>query len=266
MLDVQQMLQRYSDFTGKSVPELTKSAARIVAVSMANRTNPFSVGKDGGKKGRRQAQEKVARTINSVFSAQRRIEKIIDKTKDEKLAARLQRMADAGRWKELGKILYDMKLIQTPLEIIGLNKMEGIHSRYLKTRKKEGFYYAPKIETYIKRVQQRVGFTKAAWADVARKLNAVKGDGAKGIPAWAKKRKFGTFGKVIDRSKDLGNSNVTMTNTLNYSKEVLTDGAMRQALQDGRYRMLKMIKMAFAAAKKKGANMQAETKRITQSV
>ena len=50
--DLDAMLDAFGALQGKTIPELVRKNARLLAVELANRTQPFSVGKGGGAKGK----------------------------------------------------------------------------------------------------------------------------------------------------------------------------------------------------------------------
>ena len=66
--DLDAMLDAYSQLQDVTIPDLTRKHARLLAVELANRTQPFSVGKGGGAKGKERGTKRTRFDIERLFN------------------------------------------------------------------------------------------------------------------------------------------------------------------------------------------------------
>jgi hypothetical protein len=139
----------------------------------------------------------------------------------------------------------------------------GLPSKHKDHRsQKSGRSWSPKrnmfiattgLSSYIKQIQKRVGLAKAQWADCARQIGGIKGDGARGIPAFAKSKNHKTSGSIIDGLKSR-NPSITMTSKLPWASRILPKDEIKFAQHIVREKMIKQASIMTRAAAKKNFN------------
>jgi hypothetical protein len=253
------MLDAYTKVTGKGVAELTRAYARICAVELANRTQPWTAGKGNGAIGKAAGERAVDQNIRKVISDKSSLRGLFEKTKNDSLRKTLLRLLNAGHNDYLAVVMYQCKLITSPdqLKIIsGKSEIKSTHQAARSPRTGRTYYKPGTINLtteevggYIKEVQERVGYSKSGWAECARAIGGVKGDGARGIPGWAKRQR-GSNWNVKDNSADKKNPHFVMTNTTPWITRLIDENAQLGAAQTARDKMIKALDMAFIAAKR----------------
>jgi hypothetical protein len=254
--NLKSVLEQYSILTGKGIPELMRSSARLCAVELANRTQPFSVGKvsEAGAKAKIAGDTRTSNDIGKIIKTKTRLDEIFSKTKSEKLRASLVKLANAGQWQEL-KAVFE-KVGFSGLEFISSTQAFKAAHKYNRSRttgqtfkKADKVYIATSgLPTYIQEVVKRVGLSKSGWAECARKIGGVKGDAARGIPAFAK-RHSADFGKVSENISG-ANTSFTMTNTIPWANKVCRPSEQRVALTTAKTKMIEQMRRAIKAAAK----------------
>jgi hypothetical protein len=265
--DVLEVLSQFDQMTeGEGMAKLVKEHARLLCVQLAYHTQPFAVGsnKDEQKKAYNQGSKRVEFDIEKVIRGGKKLEEIAEKIVNEDIQKRMLELIAQKKWDAVGKILAATKIIKAwdgKFEILKTpGAMKSVHSRARNKRSgrtktpRDALYIAAtdaKLATYVRQASQRVGFAKAGWADCARKLNAVKGDGARGIPAWAKKAKHGNNGSVIDLSGDKSNPRVALTNRVSYITNILTKMDVEKSIKFTTTNFIKSLERKVNAAIKK---------------
>lgn len=245
--DVEEMLKYYVRFSEKSLADIVRKYARICCVELAYRTQPYR--KQGWENSRVIGTTRVQYDIEKVFRAQQTIERILEKTENDNLRERMQKLFSAGEYKKLGDILYMLGITRDQMEVVPFAKMPPVHKaqRHLSSgrvaRRPYGFNYAPSLDRYIKAAQKRVGMSKSGWASCARAIGGIKGDGARGIPAWAKRRSHGNHGRIVDRTHDKENPTILITNQIPWLRRLMRKQEQNAARN---FAYLKMIKEIVA--------------------
>lgn len=248
-------MKSFQEVTGKSVPDIIRTSARICAVELANRTQLFSVGKDGGKARLEKYKGYLKKDILKSVKDTDKLNEKAASIANVKMRERLQAAIASGKPRVIGAMLKAVGTIADAndfKQIRGTASIEQIHSnlrnrrtgRSLSTRP---FYYYAKtgIPTYVNKISKRLGYTKSGWAECARKIGGTKGDGARGIPTWAKRHKGNNF-KVKDRStRGIFSPYISMTNTTPWVSRLLSKADEAEALDIGRHRMIKMMNAVF---------------------
>jgi len=256
--ELDEILANFQKFTSSTIPILVRRHARILAVELANRTQPFSVGSTS-KNAAKLGKNAVGNDISKVFRTAKTLQTVVDKTKNEGLKNRLQKLINSGNNKAIGEAFKSVGMINE-FELI---EKSGLATKHKSQRSpKSGRTWSPKktmyiatsgLSPYIKEVQRRVGYSKAAWADCARKIGGVKGDGARGIPAFAKSGNHKSSGGIIDGIKR-SNPFVTMTSNINWASRILPQSEIKMAQQIVRDKMIKQANLMTKAAAKKNFN------------
>ena len=152
--------------------------------------------------------------------------------------------------------------------VSGPSEMKSIHGpnrskrtgRALSTR--PDYYYAKSgITSYVNQVAKKLGYAKSGWAECARKIGGLKGDGARGIPAWAKRHNAGNF-KVSDNSSNKSNPHFIMVNTTPWVSRLLPPRDQDDASNVARGMMMKQLEKLMSQASRQKINVKALTEQI----
>ena len=256
------VLLQYATLTGKGIPELMRSNARLCAVELANRTQPFSVGKvsEAGAKAKIAGETRTANDIGKVIKSKSRLDEIFAATESDKLRANLSNLAASGRWDALKSVF--QKLGFGAIEFVSSTESFKAAHKYNRSRstgqtfkKADKLYIATSgLPAYIKEIVKRVGLSKSGWAECARQIGGVKGDGARGIPAFAKRHNAG-FGKVTESIAGAKTS-FTLINTIPWADKVCRPSEQRTALTMAKTKMIEQMRRAIKAAAKPKTDMK----------
>jgi hypothetical protein len=275
---IEDMLGKFQQVSGRSIPDLVRAYARLACVQLANNTQSFTSKPDKGPAALLSQTKTVSFDIKKVIkdkeSLRDRFEKSIQK---QDIRDRLVKVLNAGRYDILAKIMSNVGMIHSESDfnqIAGSSSAGPIHKQYIRSNgKRKGRTYSPPgkvffstgdLEGYITEVSKRIGYAKGGWAGCAREIGGISGDGARGIPAYAKRHNGKNF-SVTDRSSDKDEPHFTMTNSTPYIRKLLDTGSELTAMNIARERMIKSIIKVFEAATKKGSNIPATTKSETES-
>ena len=95
------------------------------------------------------------------------------------------------------------------------------------------FVPAKALSEFVALQQAKVGLAKSGWAACAKQLpKVVSGSMTRGIPKWVtSKLKDFTFGKIEDRTNNIFNPVIVLTNTLPWADKVITPVEQLNATQ-----------------------------------
>lgn len=269
--NLKEMLERFHEVTGKSVPLIVRANARICARELANRTQLFSVGKSGG---RDKLKEYTGYLKRDILKAVKDTDKLNEKAAsiaDAGLRERLQAVIAKGNPVAIGAMLKAVGTIADASNfkpVSGPSEIKAIHApnrskrtgRALSTRPE--YYYAKGgIQTYVNQVAKKLGYTKSGWAECARKIGGLKGDGARGIPAWAKRHKAENF-QVKDNSGNEKDPHFIMTNTTPWVSRLIPPRDQDDASNIARQMMEKQLDQIMKRVSKQKINVKALTAEI----
>jgi len=201
--ELDEIIENFKQFKEKTIPVLVEQHARLLAVELANRTQPFSVAKGSGKVAHKLGKNAVENDLSKVFRTKLTLQAVIDKTQNEKLRNRLQKLLIKGDSRRVGEILKAVGMIKE-YEIIAKSGLAAKHKQQRSPR--SGRTWSPRnsmnistsgLQTYANEIMRRVGLSKSAWADCARLIGGTKGDAARGIPAFAKAKRHANSGNII---------------------------------------------------------------------
>ena len=216
--DVARLLNRYPEMVGRSLESLVKQEARGLAVELARNTRPFGF----SQKARKLGEKAVAKDIMGVFAlpsdAFEEIRKSDPETADRfwsniqnRRFARAQnhlRQSGSG-WKDLTVGRLDPKLHQW-------GDLGGSKPKQIVTSSKAR-------DTYIRKIQRRVGFAKGTWINAAKAI----GGRVRGAAQWATRHKQAPGGATITKGNKPA---VSLTSRLDYMEDVTTYTGIRLAL------------------------------------
>ena len=250
------LMKNHEAFVSKTMPELVRKYSRIAAVELANRTQPFSVGNGAGGKAKELGQAAVSKGINTVIAGKSWMQYFADRSTNESIRERLQAMAAANDTRGFAEFLRSVGM-SAPVEVIssgGIGKAhnDNRHKRTGRTFKRIDKIYLTKsgLDSYVKKMTRRVGLSKSGWADCARKIGGVKGDGARGIPAFAKSKHHKSAGAITDHTRDKDNPRIIMRNEIPWISRICPAIEQKNALTLARNKMLYEANRILRAAAK----------------
>jgi len=259
------------EVTGKSMPQLVRAHARICAVELANRTQPFTVGSGSGPPVLARGTIYLKKDLLKITKDREALDKKADRIADVKLRARLQSAIASGKNPAIAAMLVAVGTIKNAIDfktVSGPREMEPLHKSHRSKRTghalstRPSYHYAAKgIEGYVKIIAKRLGYAKSGWAEAARKIGGIKGDGARGVPAFAKRQK-GDNGGILDRSELKSNPYFTMTNKTPWVSRLLPARRQTEAMNVARDKMIKQINSVFRHVAKNGKDVPAFTAKL----
>lgn len=250
----------------KSLSEVIRSQARLVATNLVFQTQPFGgskavTGQDAS--GKALGEGAVNRDIRKVYKVPGDIFQDVARTSLNAARGFVKLIKDR-KLDEARKILTRINLPHS-LSLAFVQEFDGGQShrearapipRRPRIRRQQNALSivadrAP-LKNYIKEVQKRVGIAKSGWAACAIALGGTRGrSGAAGneqqsVPAWVKRHAGGKGGgTVIDRSMSLGDAFVDMINHVPWIANCLNAGQQQKALDIQRFKMETAIESAL---------------------
>jgi len=222
--DVARLLHRYPEKVGRTLESLVKQEARGMAVELARNTRPFGFSEKAKKRG----EKAVAGDIIKVFALP---SDAFEKTKpgDPAAADRFWANIQNRRFSKAEKTLQASNSPWKELSVGRLDPKLHHQSRNVRgevTRRTPAqIVTSPKaLNTYIAKIQKRVGFAKGSWINAAKAI----GGRVRGAAQWATRHKQAP-GTATVRTGD--KPAVTLINKLDYIEQVTTYTGIEIALR-----------------------------------
>jgi len=241
----------------KGLADIVRANARIFAVYLANRTQPFTVGSNGTTqldRGTKMLRKDILKAVKTPESLELKAQKI----RTESIAKYMRGVMYSGDYPKLGKIFVVLKMIRGESDVHALSgaSIAGAHKsrrspRTGHTLGTPGEYnIAPGgLDNYVAVAAKRIGMAKSAWAECARSIHRAKGDPARGIPAFVKRQRSKHW-RVQDNSAVAGNPNFILTNSTPYlNPKLLSKANQDKAYSDAMKNMKRSIIRAVEACK-----------------
>jgi len=225
--DVARLLNRYPEKVGRTLESLVKQEARGLAVELARNTRPFGFSQKAKKLG----EKAVAGDILKVFATPDQAyetAQAADSTHADRFWAHIQnrRFARArqalaespSKWKHLPVGRLDPKHHQESRTGPYANVTRREPAQIVTSRKA--------LDTYIARIQRRVGFAKGVWIKAAKAI----GGRVRGAAQWATRHRKAPGSATV---KTGTKPSVTLISRLDYMDDVLMEvaaGRLRRAL------------------------------------
>ena len=227
--DVARMLNRYPEKVGRTLESLVKQEARGLAVELARNTRPFGFSEAAKKRG----EKAVAKDINGVFALPSEAFEEIRKTNPadaDRFWANIQnrrftraetalRNSSSG-WKDLSVGRLNPQLHQW-------GQLGGAKPKQVVTSEKAR-------DTYITKIQKRVGFAKGAWINAGKAI----GGRVRGAAQWTTRHKQSPGTATV---KTGTKPSVTLVNSLDYIDQVTTYKGVNLSLQVAAGRLRKAL-------------------------
>ena len=232
--DVVRLLHRYPGKVGRTLESLVKQEARGMAVELARNTRPFGFSEKAKKRG----EKAVAGDIIKVFALP---SDAFEKTKPGDPAAADRFWADIKnrRFSRAEKTLQSSNSPWKDLPVGRLDPKLHHQSRNVRgqvmRRNPAQIVTTPKaLNTYIAKIQKRVGFAKGSWINAAKAI----GGRVRGSAQWVTRHKQAP-GTATVKTGD--KPAVTLVNNLDYIEQVTTHTGIELALQVAAGRLRKAL-------------------------
>lgn len=259
---VEDMLSKFAQLSGRGISDLVRANARLAAVELANRTQPWTDKKDNkGADVLNRVSKSVTEDVEKVIKTKDVFETYIHgHFQDDKIKQRLLEVARAGRYDIIAKIMFNCGILTSEdnlKQITGASDHSATHLEYRKsngrTKSPSGSKFISQggFNSYMQQVFKRIGYAKSGWAECARAIGGIQGDGARGIPAFAKRQRGSNFSV-----NKIGDQQFEMTNSTPYIDGLCKSSAKRAALDVATENLIKSILNAFDAASKKESIMK----------
>lgn len=249
---MEEFFEFYAQARQKTIPEVLRINARLLAVELAHRTQPYgkndAVKKVGeaaiardllGGKGRygffAPISPAIERGMEEYSSGNIRLFVKKDGTVYGTDQAHLLNSASAGTLRKLHRSAFKN----------GQMSSAGSRSRDIGRWKFINKYFVPSdvLSEYVQSAQAKVGLAKSGWAACAKQLKgAVKGSPTRGIPRWVTRHlgDFG-FGYIQDNADNADNPSITLTNTCRYADKVCPENTRAAAVTMVKQNMVKQV-------------------------
>ena len=233
--DVARLLHRYPEKVGRTLESLVKQEARGMAVELARNTRPFGFSEKAKKRG----EKAVAGDIIKVFALP---SDAFEKTKPGDPAAADRFWADIKN-RRFSRAEKTLQASNSPWKQIPVGRLDPkLHQQSrtgknanVKRRTPAQIVTSPKaLNTYIAKIQKRVGFAKGSWINAAKAI----GGRVRGAVQWATRHKQAP-GTATVKTGD--KPAVTLVNRLDYIEQVTTHTGIELALQVAAGRLRKSL-------------------------
>lgn len=256
---MEEFFEFYAQARKKTLPEVLRINARLLAVELANRTQPYgkkdsvkevgegAIAKDllGGKRSRSKSDGRAG-----LFQpiTPRQIIYADSNDSDEIFVARKKDGTIYGI--DRAHFLPDaststLRGIHKKNFVNGKMSAAGSATHNIGRWKFIDKYFVPQdaITEYLKSVKAKVGLAKSGWAWCAKQLKgAVSGSPTRGIPRWVTRHlgNYG-FGVVQDNADHANNPSITLTNTCRYADKVCPENTRAAAVAMVKQNMVKQV-------------------------
>ena len=227
--DVARLLRRYPEKVERTLLSLVKQEARGLSVELARNTRPFGF----SEKARKTGEVAVARDISGVFALPSDAFEEIRKS-DPAAADRFWANIQNRRFSRAEK---NLRQTSSGWKDLSVGRLDPKLHKWgqLGAAKPKQIVTSPKArETYIARIQKRVGFAKGSWINAGKSI----GGRIRGAVQWATRHKQSPGSATI---KNGDKASVTLVNNLDYIDDVTTYKGIQLALQVAQGRLRKAL-------------------------
>ena len=243
--DVARLLNRYPEKVGRTLESLVKQEARGLAVELARNTRPFGFSEKAKKRG----EKAVAKDILKVFATPDQAyetAKAADSTQADRFWAHIQNRrfarakqalaASPSKWRDLPVGRLDPKLHQQSRTGPQANVTRKEPAQIVTNRKP--------LDTYIAKVQRRVGFAKGVWIKAAKAI----GGTVPGAAQWTSPHRKAPGSATV---KTGDKPSVSLISRLDYMDDVTTETGIRLALDTAAGRLRKALATSLRKVNKR---------------
>jgi hypothetical protein len=245
--EVTRAVARFADITGRSLADEIVALARLTAVELARRTQPFGNNQLARQSGESKTRSDIARVFRSPASVFAELE---GKEKSEAGLFWKAHMDRDTAFMEaiMSRNSIDLSVAHKPdpeVHRSARTKNGRVHKNY---RARQLVTREQSLNAYINKKARNVGFAKSGWA-----LGADACGGHRGIPQWASSRHKGAHGGATI-NRDSARTEVILYNKVRYINDILPESAIQSAIADAYDRTSKRIQ-AMIRAKIRQSNL-----------
>ena len=227
--DVARLLRRHPEKVGRTIESLVKQEGRGLAVELARNTRPFGF----SEKARKLGEGAVAGDIRGVFAVPSDAFEEIRKS-DPQAADRFWANIQNRRFSRAENNLRQTSSGWKNLSVGRLDPNLHQWGQLGGSKPKQIVTSAKARDTYIARIQKRVGFAKGSWINAGKSI----GGRIRGAVQWATRHKQAP-GSAIVKTGD--KASVTLVNKLDYIEDVSTYKGINLALKVAAGRLRKAL-------------------------
>lgn len=227
--DVVRLLRRHPEKVSRTMESLVKQQARGLSVELARNTRPFGF----SDKARKIGEDAVARDISGVFALPSHAFEEIKKS-DPEAADRYWANIQNRRFKRAEK---NLRQSSSGWNDVAVGRLDtNLHQwGQLGGEKPKQVVTSPKArETYIAKIQKRVGFAKGSWINAGKSI----GGRIRGAVQWASRHKQAPGSAVVRTGNK---ASVMLVNKLDYIEDVSTYKGIQLALDVAAGRLRKAL-------------------------
>jgi hypothetical protein len=212
---LESILKEYAEIRQVEIPQAVLINGRLLAKELARRTQPFGTKPDAGR-------ERVKNDIGKVIKEDSKIEEMIDKVNDGRIAARLKQLWNARRFDVVEIVFRNIGFLNKYGDMQFVTDFKGPHRanrdpRTGRTRGKADALYiaAGNIGSYVEEIAKRVGLSKAGWAVAAEGLPSTVANkrSSYDFPQFVKDNMSRGSGSAQNNTSNITNPTVTLTNS-----------------------------------------------------
>jgi hypothetical protein len=212
---LESILKEYAEIRQVEIPQAVLINGRLLAKELARRTQPFGVSPDAG-------MQRVRNDIGKVIKEDSKLEEMIDKVNDGRIAARLKQLWNARRFDVLETVFRNIGFLNKYGDMQFVTDFKGPHRanrdpRTGRTRGKTDALYiaASDIGGYMEETAKRVGISKAGWAVAAEGLPSTVANkrSSYDFPQFVKDNMSRGSGSAQNNTSNITNPTVTLTNS-----------------------------------------------------
>lgn len=233
--DVVRLLRRYPEKVGRTLESLVKQEARGLAVELARNTRPFGFSEVAKKRGEAAVAGDIVKVFALPSDAYENM-RLLEPAVADRFWANIQnrRFSQAGKalqssnsnWKDLSVGRLDPKIHQA--------NRTGPYANVTRKHPAQIVTSAKARDSYIAKIQRRVGFAKGSWINAAKAI----GGRVRGSVQWVTRHKQAP-GTATVKTGD--KPSVTLVNNLDYIDQVSTHKGIELALQIAAGRLRKAL-------------------------
>ena len=227
--DVVRLLRRHPEKVGRTIESLVKQEGRGLAVELARNTRPFGF----SEKARKTGEDAVARDISGVFALPSDAFEEIRKT-DPQAADRFWANISNRRFSRAENHLRQTSSCWNDLSVGRLDPKLHFWGGLGAAKPKQIVTSAKARDTYIAKIQKRVGFAKGSWINAGKSI----GGRIRGAVQWTTRHKQAPGSATV---KTGDKAFVTLVNKLDYIDDVTTYKGIQLALQVAQIRLRKAL-------------------------
>lgn len=238
------LINRFAVYRNKTVPEIVRAQARLVAVNLAHNTQPY--GSDDAA--RFKGTNAVRNDLGRVFIGATRVFQIVQNAPENKVSQWLGRAVEDQNIEDIKKawlILSGREIAASRHVVPSWHKdQRNRRGRVKRTAKPMIVTMQSSIDSYSRKKEKLVGFGKSGWAAAAKLLG-----GTRGIPGWVSRNKGP--GGATDKTRGQTNTpHVILHNRVTYVSMILPDSEIRKAINLQKDKMILAIEHGITAEKK----------------